>query len=54
MAWLGFAALAWSLWNARNKALMEGLTFKRPADSLSFYSYGELETVGETTGPTAA
>ena len=25
---------------------MEGLTFKHPADSLSIYSYGELETVG--------
>jgi hypothetical protein len=34
MAWLGFGAIAWSLWTTRNKALMEGQFIWHPADLL--------------------
>ena len=31
-ACVGFAALAWSLWRTRNKAIIEGIFFRHPAD----------------------
>ena len=34
MAWLGFGALAWSLWTTRSKALIEGVFIRHLADML--------------------
>ena len=32
LAWLGVGALAWSLWTTRNKATIEGIFLRHPAD----------------------
>ena len=34
MAWVGFGAIAWALLITRNKALIEGLFIRHPADLL--------------------
>lgn len=31
MAWVGVGAMSWALWNAHNKALIEGIVFKHAA-----------------------
>lgn len=32
MAWIGMGAVSWALWNACNKALIERIVFKHPAN----------------------
>lgn len=34
MAWFCFATMAWELWHIRNKALIEGIFIKHPADAI--------------------
>ena len=34
MLWLAFSALAWALWNIRNKSLIEGKILSSPSDGL--------------------
>nr|XP_051229140.1 uncharacterized protein LOC127346942 [Lolium perenne] len=34
VVWFSFAALAWALWNIRNKLTMEGVLIGKPADAL--------------------
>jgi hypothetical protein len=34
IVWFSFAALAWTLWNIRNKLTMEGVLIGKPADAL--------------------
>jgi hypothetical protein len=34
LAWYAFAALAWTLWNTRNKLALEGKLIAHPADAM--------------------